>query len=402
MNLESFSPALREDGTFDPDSLERAGLRWVTAWVKGRLSGRDLYFPIDRRGGEDPEALVVAILRDAGTAHPATDLIARALLALLDEARACAPEIPPYLKPALRICQQVRLPQASSWFTEELKALANDPEAMESRWGEKVVREILYAASLQAPGLPQAASHASWLVLLRVPRYATLAWVGLGTSFSQRVIYLAEWWQACTPANRRAELDHFIFMGLKVEGEEGIRHILKSSLSHAPQALKTAINDACERQGITQVLTGETQNVLVFVREELNLERRKKGLMDGGTSEEKVLLRRVLSALSPYMDTALQRLGNRYHDLIVMRFGLEEFYELREPENRRAYMMALTWSNRAFYRALTKFRLLLEASVVMALENPDVNGDDRFALNLGLKIMRADLAEELFELVEAA
>jgi hypothetical protein len=254
LTLESFTPTLREDGTFDPDSLERAGLRWVTAWLKGRLSGKDPYFPIDRRGGEDPEALVVAILRDAGTAHPATDLIARALLALLDETRTCAPEIPPYLKPALRICQQVRLPQASSWFTGELKALANDPEAVEARWGEKVVREILYAASLQAPGLPHAASHESWLALLRVPRYATLAWVGLGPSFAQQVAHIADWWQACPADKRQAEVNHFVFMGLKSEGEEEVRRIVRSAVYKWPDELRSAVEEAFKKHDLTDVV----------------------------------------------------------------------------------------------------------------------------------------------------
>jgi hypothetical protein len=258
---ESFIPTLREDGTFDPDSLERAGLRWVTAWLKGRLSGRDPYLPIDRRGGEDPEALVVAILRDAGTAHPATELIARALLALLDEARTCAPEIPSYLKPALRICQQVRLPQASSWFTEELKKLANDPETLEARWGEKVVREILYAASLQSPGLPQAASHESWLALLMVPRYATLAWAGLGSSFRQQLVHITIWWQSCPAAKRKAEIDHFVFMGLKTESDEVTRRLLISAGALWPQDLKSAINVAFRRQGFVEVFSCQSQSM---------------------------------------------------------------------------------------------------------------------------------------------
>ncbi len=250
MTLESFTPTLREDGTFDPDCLERAGLRWVTAWLKGRLSGKDPYFPVDRRGGEDPEALVITILRGAGTAHPATDLIARALLALLDEARAGAPDIPPYLKPALRICQQVRLPQASSWFTEELKALADESEAVEARWGEKIVREILYAASLQAPGLTQAASHESWWSLLSIPRYATLAWVGLGQSFPQRMSYIVDWWNACPAAKRNAEIDHVIFMGLKTEGDEEARLVVKSVSAQWPHDLKSAVDEAFEKHGL--------------------------------------------------------------------------------------------------------------------------------------------------------
>jgi hypothetical protein len=279
VSSESFIPTLRDDGTFDPDCLERAGVRWVTGWLKGRLSGRDPYFPIDRRGEEDPEALIVSILRDAGTAHPATDLIARALLALLDEARSGAPEIPLYLGPALQICQQVRLPQASSWFTEELKKLADDLEATEARWGEDVVREILYAASLQAPGLPQSASHESWRVLLKIPRYTTLAWVGLGPTFAQSVTYIEDWWRVCPPEEREAEIDHLVFMGLETEGQEAV-HLIRLTSTLWPDELRSAVDEAFKKCGVTDVFAPPAMSAGEFarsLRSLFELEDRLKG-----------------------------------------------------------------------------------------------------------------------------
>jgi hypothetical protein len=251
---EPFRPSLRKDGTFDPDCLEQAGQRWVTAWLKERLSGHDPCFPIDKRGDEDPESLIVAILQDAGTVHPATNLIGGGILDLLDEARKRAPQVPPYLESALQICERVRLPRTSTWFTEELRRLAMDPQAVVESWGPDLTEEILYGAILQSPGFPRAASHESWRAILTMPRYATMAWMGLASSFDTSLGYMEDWWQVCPAPERQAEINQFVFTNLKTEGRQQVRELLRRHSRSWPDALKAAVDSALKKNGINEGL----------------------------------------------------------------------------------------------------------------------------------------------------
>ena len=251
---EIFRPSLREDGTFDPDCLEQAGQRWVTAWLKERLGGHDPYFPIDKRGDEDPESLIIAILEDAGTDHSAARLIGGGILDLLDEARRLAPQTPPYLESTLQICERVRLPRTSIWFTEELRRLATDPKAVEESWRVDLTEEILYGAILQSPGLPRTASYASWRAILRMPRYATMAWMGLATSFEASLEYIQEWWEVCPKPERKAEIDQFILGGLKTERRtQALELLIRHSRSWDP-ALKAAVDLALKNNGVVEGL----------------------------------------------------------------------------------------------------------------------------------------------------
>ncbi|HEX4961748.1 MAG TPA: hypothetical protein VF173_12970 [Thermoanaerobaculia bacterium] len=262
MNEETFRPCLREDGTVDPDSLKPAGQPWVTTWLKGRFSGDDPYFPLDKRGGEAPSSLIVEILEDAGTAHRSTGLIGEGILDLLDEARQRAPEIPPYLKPALQVCQRASLPGTSTWFTEELQDLAAAPESVEERWGTQLVKEILHGAIRQSPGLGRAASYASWRMILNVPRYATLAWMGLAQSFAASLNYMEDWWKACPVTQRQAEIDQFVFTGLRTEGREQVRALLSPRSRSWPAALKSAVDAALKNNGIPEVFGSQGKGKL--------------------------------------------------------------------------------------------------------------------------------------------
>lgn len=104
------------------------------------------------------------------------------------------------------------------------------------------------------------------------------------------------------------------------------------------------------------------------------------------------LMHEIIGVLSPHMDTALRRLKDRYHDLVVVAHGLEGLFELRNPEKREQYAEETVANSRALYRALERFRALLEESLLLAL---DGSGNKRLALELALKIVRADLVEEL-------
>src|SRR4051812_2423885 len=118
MNNRNFRPTVRTDGTLDPYCFTRAGARFVRDWLRERLSNHDPYFPVDKKSGEDPDSLVVAVVREGGPQHPATRLIARAVKQLLTESRNLAPPVPQYFKSLVQLCQQVPLPEASTWFVE--------------------------------------------------------------------------------------------------------------------------------------------------------------------------------------------------------------------------------------------------------------------------------------------
>jgi len=251
---KGFRPTVRKDGTLDPACFLQAGLRWVKQWLEARLSGSDPYFPIDTRYDEDPEAFVASILRDAGTDSPGAAILCRAALQLLDRARDLAPRVPPYFKSLLRLCQRLSLPQAASWFTEELATLAGDPDAADRRWGGyDHAKEIVYAALVQTPGLPTAASHESWLALMKTPRYATLALLGAGTSLREKALHLREWWHSCPATDRERDLDQMIFTALKTHagrnGDNTVQSILRSVGQPYPHDLKDAIDRALQENG---------------------------------------------------------------------------------------------------------------------------------------------------------
>jgi hypothetical protein len=247
MSETVFQPLVREDGSLDPVSFERMGDNWIESWLRERLSGRDPHFPIDLRVDEDPEAFVVGLLRQAGPVHLATLAISRSVLHLLDEARRFAPQTPPWLIPLLRLCQQVRLDLVFSWFREELQAIASDSDAARQRWGDlRVVRDILLAAVLQAPGRSPSPTLEAWQALLKSTEFSSLALAGLGSSFEQKLPYLADWWNHCPPDRRGRELKYLIYRAL--DQEEPV-HILLTQAFSLPADLCEAIDQELQAQG---------------------------------------------------------------------------------------------------------------------------------------------------------
>ena len=263
MKQTEFVPTFRDDGSIDPQCFEQAGLRRLRRWLRDRLSGVDPYLPIDTRSDEDPEALIVSILRDAGLAHPASSLICRVVAQLLDEAGQRAPKTPAYFPSAIRLCQRIRMPQTSGWFTEAVEELAASAAKAAERWGGyEPAKEVIFAAIVQAPGLPTAASRKSWQTLMKQPRYATLALLGLGHSFCEQVKHLRDWWRYCPAGERPAELDQLIFGALKTEGEEHAIAALNSVGSSFPRELKAAISRALRANGARQAFVVPAQQAL--------------------------------------------------------------------------------------------------------------------------------------------
>lgn len=256
MSESVFRPIIREDGTLDPSSIERMGEDWIEGWLRARLGGSDRYLPIDTRTGEDPEALVVGILRHAGAAHPAAIAVGRVALRLLDEARRLAPQSPQWLSVLLRLCQQVRVDQAFSWFHEELQSIAQDAEAAHRRWGNpRTVRDILLAAVVQAPGRPGSSALEAWLALLSKPESSSLALAGLGASFEQKLPYLADWWRHCPPERRNRELGYLIYRAL--DQDEPIATIMNQA-PELPFDLRETIDQELQVQGARPVFTAQS------------------------------------------------------------------------------------------------------------------------------------------------
>ena len=123
--------------------------------------------------------------------------------------------------------------------------MARAPAEHEKRWGGyDVAKEIAYGAIVQAAGLPTAASHKSWLRLLKKPKYATLALLGLGQSFAEQASHLGLWWQSCPPDERERELGQLVFTGLSTQDHGTIISILRSVGHSFPNDLQQAINEA--------------------------------------------------------------------------------------------------------------------------------------------------------------
>jgi hypothetical protein len=246
MTEPTFQLRLRADGRLDPESLERMGPDRLTSWMRERLSGYDPWLPLDRRSDEDPETLIVGLVRDLGSGHPLVPLLGRAARHLLDEILS-APSPPPYLASLLRLCQQVALPPTGSWFTAELKELAQKPEVL-ADWPPGLADEVLFAALRQSPGWPGSPARSTWEALLRRPESATFALSALGTSLQQQVPHLAVWWRACPRDERDRELEQLVFEAVTVEGPEAARILLAQAPSLPPD-LKSAIDRELRAQG---------------------------------------------------------------------------------------------------------------------------------------------------------
>jgi len=260
MKQKEFKLTFRDDGTIDPQCIEEAGLRWVKTWLARRLSGDDPFVPLDKRVDEDPDALVVGLLRDAGLAHPASSLVSKAILSFLDQSAKRAPDLPPFFSNTLRLCQQVRIPDTSPWFTDQLAQIAKAPVRAEKHWGGiERTKEIIYAAAVQSPGLPSAASKKVWQALLKISQYATLALAGLCRSFEDQVAHMKSWWRTCPAEERVLELNQMLFTGLKTESEKAVLGILKSSGESFPTDLKEAINHALRENGSRVVFSDSVE-----------------------------------------------------------------------------------------------------------------------------------------------
>lgn len=253
MSEPLFQPRLKADGRLDPECLEPMSPDWLAGWLRERFSGRDPWFPLDRRSDEDPETLIVGLLRDLGSGHPLVPRMGRAARRLLDEAKAAAPSPPPWFRPLLRLCQQTALPPTGSWFTAELETLAEQPETFAGRWPEReMVDEILFAGLRQSPGWPGNPARPAWKTLLARPETTTFAFAALGTSLRQQVSHLAVWWEACPQDEREIELSQLIFAAVNAEGPDQARDILSRARSLPPE-LRYAIDQELQSNGARPV-----------------------------------------------------------------------------------------------------------------------------------------------------
>jgi hypothetical protein len=252
----------RQDGTLDPGSFSGLGIREVVAWLRSRMTGMDSVIPVDRRADEDPEALIVGLLRDIGAADPVSRLIASSVRQLLVEASSDPALAAPFIVPLLRLCQQVVLPIAADWFVAELASIAFDLDRYRLRWQDpKVVDDIIRAATVQAPGLPSSSSRAHWLALLQRPEMATAALLGLAPSFRERAMHLSEWWSRAPSTEKLKELRFLLVIGQRTEGIEGVKQILMAVGSSWPGDLKVAVNKILVRNETRAAFVTATEQV---------------------------------------------------------------------------------------------------------------------------------------------
>jgi hypothetical protein len=247
-----FQPRLLADGSLDPECLERMGPDWLTHWMRQRLSGQDPWFPIDRCLDEDPEALIVGLVRGLGSDHPLVPLLGRGTRRLLDETSAEPPQPHSYLRPLLRLCQQVALPETGAWFTAELETLAERPEVFAARWPEQgLTEEILFAALRQSPGWPGSSARRAWESLLTRPESTTFALSALGISFHQTVAHLGVWWRTCPLKERDLEFSQLISEALATEGSTGVKAAFGKNSSSFPPDLQDVIARELQAHGVS-------------------------------------------------------------------------------------------------------------------------------------------------------
>ena len=81
-----------------------------------------------------------------------------------------------------------------------------------------------------------------------------MAWMGLASSFDTSLDYIKEWWEICPAPERQAEINQFVFTGLKTEGRAEVRRLLSHPSRSWPDALKTAVDSALKKNGIKEGL----------------------------------------------------------------------------------------------------------------------------------------------------
>jgi hypothetical protein len=249
MRPRKFRPVFNSDGKLDTSSLTRAGEENIIEWLRNRFAGADPYFPLDRRSDEDPDALIVAILRQVGVGHPVSDIISGAVVKILKECQKAILDgpLPPdevvftVFRTALHFCEQLVLPLTAQWFMDEISMLAQNPH----RWrSERISRDILYAAIQQAHARLYS-SEKSWLNLLNQPEYSTFALLGLEFLFSSKLPHLETWWHTVSDSERHAELGSLVTDGLR-RGDDPttISIALREYGQNWPYELKEALNNA--------------------------------------------------------------------------------------------------------------------------------------------------------------
>ena len=252
----AFELALREDGSLDPACLERMGERWIAQWLRDRLGGRDPYIPIDQRTDEDPEALVVDLLR-AG----------RALRHLFSGNRPCRScplgrrspgrsRGPPVFSSPAPTLRAGAHDSDLYLVSGRLTALSRNPAPAECRWGSAaIIEEILFAARRQTPGLPESPAHDLWLGLLRQPRFATMALLGLGLSFARLVAHLPVWWRTSPSEEKSRALGEIVFQALSAEGETPCGRPLQQLAPAGSLKVEGAVDRELQANGLTSSLS---------------------------------------------------------------------------------------------------------------------------------------------------
>ncbi len=252
---------LRSDGTLDLEGFPRAGVVSVARWLRLRLLGQDPYLPTSPADDEPPYNLVVDILQEVGSGDDVSITLAQAVLRLLEDASSRTPEIEPYLPNLLAVCERVRLPAIHPWFIDQLQMLAALTADFNAAWPDPDARkQIVRAATLQAPGDRSESIRDLWSRILTVSEYCTIALFGFGSRFGAHSSHLDTWWLSCSESVRDREL----------------RQILSAAILQDPVAVQKLAGVGAQwdrglRSAIDKILA-DLHQLPVFSRVELPME----------------------------------------------------------------------------------------------------------------------------------
>jgi hypothetical protein len=222
--------------------LESASVEDTVSWLRKRASGIDSLFPLDAKAGEDPERVLIALVRDLGLRHPATERLGLALLRVLTKHT----EDKELTQLALRLCQRQFLPYTSRWFLAELSRLtrAGKPSRHDV--------EIALAAIIQAPPLV-AGAREYWVLLLKVPIFSTIALNALNQGWHDALRYLPDWWSAAPPKTRDIELRQLIASIVRENGANVALPEISRVGSSWPQPLRDAVDRALATNSLQRI-----------------------------------------------------------------------------------------------------------------------------------------------------
>jgi hypothetical protein len=246
--MAEFVPTVAADGSLDPGPIADASVNEVAQWLRGRLSGNDPWVPISVQLGEDPAALVAALVSQRSVQDEAVQKLGLAANQLLADLP--GEEIPRWTDGLLSLCARERLPHIAEQMDRLLDGIVASPEGATACWGTAArAAAVLRAARKQHVPLPDAEVYAHWLSLLESPDFGTLALASLAVPPHAKIRHLPVWWRYCPESARSREIEAF---AASIARQQAPDTEIQTALaaSGLPLDLRRALTDALARCGV--------------------------------------------------------------------------------------------------------------------------------------------------------